>query len=443
MSRKKLILNFFVLENYKKLSKFYSRIFITRIFIIVLNFLTVALLIKELGDTDYGIYITIYSIINWVFLLDIGVGKGMRNKLTELIEIKDNNSARKLISTTILISTLSSIIFIFIFLIINTFIDLDVFFTDSNSSLFSLTLNVFFGVIILKLIFGNLDQILFSFQYSFITVYITFSIAIIFYLFLNTTSVIGINLNYFQISILYFFAVFISYICFSFWFFTKNNKFIPSIKLIDFSLFKPLISSGLKIFFVQLLFFLLLALDRFIILKYFDGESVTSYDIAYRIMTLLLFPFSIIAKPLWSSYAAANVNKDFNWINKIIKRLYLFSIIILFGVIFLSFSFDFITQIWLGKIYDISFSLKLLVGILLFNIMWSTIHSDILYGFSSYTFMGKTVFIGLLLKLIILIILIYTNYLTISSIVISSIVGYSFFSLIAPFYVKKQISKIK
>jgi O-antigen/teichoic acid export membrane protein len=438
-----LVLNIHLLDNYKKLSKFYSRIFITRILIIGLNFLTVALLIKKIGDTDYGIYITIYSIINWVFLLDIGVGKGMRNKLTELIEINDNYNARKLISTTILISTSLSVLFILIFVLTGIFVDLDVYFIDSNSSIFSSTLNVFFSVIILKLIFGNLDQILFSLQYSHVTVYITFSIAIIFYLSLYTISFIGINLNYFQVSVLYFLAVLISYISFSFWFFIKNNKFIPSIKSIDLSLFKSLISSGLKIFVVQLLFFLLLALDKFIILKYFNGESVTSYDIVYRVMTLLLFPFSIIAQPLWSSYAAAKVNKDSKWINKIIKRLYLFSIMILFGVIFLSFFFDFITHIWIGKIYDISYSLKLLVGILLFNVMWATMHSDILYGFSSYSFMGKTVFIGLLLKLIILIILIYTNHLSISNIVITSIIGYSFFSFIAPFYVKKQIKKIK
>jgi len=438
-----LILNIDSLDNYKNLSKFYSRIFITRIFIIGLNFLTVALLVNELGDTNYGIYITLYSVINWVFLLDLGFSKGMRNKLTELIEIKDNTNARKLISTTILISISLSILFILIFLLLNSFVDLSNFLMDSNSSIFSSTLNIFFGVIILKLIFGNLDQILFSFQYSFISVYITFSIALIFYLSLYTTSLIGVNLNYFQISILYFLAVLVSYISFSFWFFLKNNKFVPSIKLVDFSLLRPLISSGLKIFVIQLLFFSLLALDKFIILKYFDGKSVTSYDITYRIMTLLLFPFSIIAQPLWSSYAAAKVNNDFKWINKIIKRLYLFSIIILFGVIFLSFSFDFITQIWLGKIYDVSFLLKLLVGILLFNVMWTTMHSDILYGFNSYKFMAKTVFIGLLLKLLILLIIINTNYLSISNIVVSSIIGYSFFSLMAPFYVKRKIKIFK
>ena len=115
------------MKNYKKLSDFYSRIFIARILIVALNFFTVALLIKNLGETDYGIYITIYSIINWVFLLDLGVGKGMRNKLTHLIEIEDNSTAKKLISTTFLISFFLSVIFIILYIILNRVVSISVF----------------------------------------------------------------------------------------------------------------------------------------------------------------------------------------------------------------------------------------------------------------------------------------------------------------------------
>ena len=156
-------------------------------------------------------------------------------------------------------------------------------------------------------------------------------------------------------------------------------------------------------------------------------------------MSLLLFPFSVISQPLWSSYAAAKVGNDFIWINKIIKRLYFFSLIIIFGIILFSVYFDFITLFWLGNIYEISFIFKVLVGLLLFNVMWSTIHADILYGFSLYKFMSITIFIGLLIKISILIFMIKINYLTISGIVISSIFGYSLFSVTAPFYIRKKI----
>ena len=138
-------------------------------------------------------------------------------------------------------------------------------------------------------------------------------------------------------------------------------------------------------------------------------------------------------------YAAAKANNNYKWINKIINRLYLFSLFIIVGILLLSFTFNFITDIWLGKVYKIELSLKLLIGFLLFNVMWSTIHSDILYGISAYKFMFISILIGLVLKILVLIILVYTNNLSLNTIVISSIVGYFLFSSIAPFYIKEKI----
>ena len=427
------------LDNYKNLSKFYSRIFFSRIFIIGLNFLTTAFLINNLGDTDYGIYITLFSVINWVFILDLGVGKGMRNLLTELIEKNNFTKAKKLISTTFFVTTLISIIFFISYFTINNFIDFAYFFNLKSNLNFDATLSVFICVIILKLIFGNLDQILYSFQLSYVTVYITFVTALLFYLSIFFVIFFDFNLNFFHVSIYYFCSVLISYLIFFFWFFLKNKNLTPSLNNIEFDLIKFLFDSGIKIFIIQILFFLMLSLDRFIILKFFDGDTVTNYDIVYRVMTLLLFPFSVIAQPLWSSYAAAKANNNYEWINKIINRLYLFSLFIIVGILLLSFTFNFITDIWLGKVYKIELSLKLLIGFLLFNVMWSTIHSDILYGISAYKFMFISILIGLVLKILVLIILVYTNNLSLNTIVISSIVGYFLFSSIAPFYIKEKI----
>ena len=77
--------------------------------------MTTAFLINNLGDTDYGIYITLFSVINWVFILDLGVGKGMRNLLTELIEKNNFTKAKKININNLFVTTLISIIFYFIF----------------------------------------------------------------------------------------------------------------------------------------------------------------------------------------------------------------------------------------------------------------------------------------------------------------------------------------
>lgn len=430
------------LDNYQNLSKFYSRIFISRVLVIGLNFLTTAFLINNLGDKDYGIYVTLFSLINWVFILDLGIGKGMRNILTESIEKKKYEKARTIISTTFFITIILSLLFLSIYLLINNNFNFEYFFNLNPDSNFKSALSIFISIIVLKLIFGNLDQVLYSFQLSYVTVYNSFLIAVLFYSLVVIADLIDFKLNLFNVSIFYFFSVFLSYITFFIWFFCTNNKFIPSVKKIDFSLIKYLFGSGLKIFVIQILFFFMLSLDRFIILKYFDGETVTLYDIIYRVMTLLLFPFSIIAQPLWSSYAAAKANENYQWIIKIINRLYLFSLFIILGIGVLTLSFNVITEIWIGKVYDIDITIKLLIGFLLFNIMWSTIHSDILYGISNYKFMFISILIGLILKATLLTFLISANLLSINNLVITSLLGYSFFSVLSPFYIRKKIKSL-
>ncbi|RLD82395.1 MAG: polysaccharide biosynthesis protein, partial [Bacteroidetes bacterium] len=60
----------------------------------------VPLLISVFGKTDYGIWVTVFSIVNWIFTFDLGLGLGLRNKLTDSLTIKDYNRSNSLISTT-------------------------------------------------------------------------------------------------------------------------------------------------------------------------------------------------------------------------------------------------------------------------------------------------------------------------------------------------------
>jgi O-antigen/teichoic acid export membrane protein len=183
---------------------------------------------------------------------------------------------------------------------------------------------------------------------------------------------------------------------------------------------------GLSILSIQLLFFTFLGMDRFILLKYGSGLEVTNYDIMYRVMSLLLFPWSIIAQPLWSSYAEAYKRKDIIWIKKIYKRLLIVFCFTIFGVFLLSFSFDFITTLWLGKILEVDMQMLLLTGFLILLIMWSTMHSDILFGLSKFRISLIAAILGFSLKIIFLYFALNNNF-DISKLLISSISAYAIF----------------
>lgn len=51
----------------------------------VVQFLLVPVTLKCLNQYEYGIWLTISSILLWVDQFDIGLGNGLRNKLAEAI----------------------------------------------------------------------------------------------------------------------------------------------------------------------------------------------------------------------------------------------------------------------------------------------------------------------------------------------------------------------
>ena len=64
----------------------YSLVF--KLISMILVFLTTSLTFKYLGKSDYGIWVTIYSIISWVYFLDFGFSNVIKTKLPTLLQDK-------------------------------------------------------------------------------------------------------------------------------------------------------------------------------------------------------------------------------------------------------------------------------------------------------------------------------------------------------------------
>src|ERR1035437_430629 len=55
--------------------------------------------INLLDQEKYGIWITIFSIVTWFNMMDIGLGNGFRNKFAEAIAQNKNDLAKKYVQT--------------------------------------------------------------------------------------------------------------------------------------------------------------------------------------------------------------------------------------------------------------------------------------------------------------------------------------------------------
>ena len=62
-------------------------------------YLSVPFLLDYLGNTYYGVWVTIYGLFITIYFMDIGISLGLKNKLTEAIALKKFHLANVYIST--------------------------------------------------------------------------------------------------------------------------------------------------------------------------------------------------------------------------------------------------------------------------------------------------------------------------------------------------------
>ena len=237
-------------------------------------------------------------------------------------------------------------------------------------------------------------------------------------------------------------AIVLPYLYSTLHFFYKRNELLPAISSYSKKALKNIFSKGSKILFIQIGFLLIIGIDRLILLKYGSAIEVSKYEILYKVMSIVIFPVSIIMAPLWSSFTDAYDRNDVAWIKNVFKKFYLMMVVLLFTMIVLSLSFNTITSLWLKDFPYIEFFLIFIMGILILEIIWSTFHTDFLLGIHDMSYIILMIFIGLLLKFGFL----YFSYsssgaLTIASIVISSILAYSVYNIGVPFHIKKLLKK--
>jgi len=89
---------------------------------ILCNLLLIPITLNYLDKVNYGVWLTLTSIIAWVSFMDVGLGNGMRNKLAEAIAADNKILAKQYVSTTyILFGFLISSLLV-LFSIVNPFL---------------------------------------------------------------------------------------------------------------------------------------------------------------------------------------------------------------------------------------------------------------------------------------------------------------------------------
>ena len=109
-------------ERTLKMRKNILQIFFLRGIGVLITFLLVPITLDYLKPSEYGVWLTLSSIIVWIDFFDIGIGHGLRNKLSEAIANDNFILAKQYVSTTFVFLCIISLILFSLFFIINPFL---------------------------------------------------------------------------------------------------------------------------------------------------------------------------------------------------------------------------------------------------------------------------------------------------------------------------------
>lgn len=368
------------LKNLKGLKKESLLSLIFRSTGIVINYAYVPLLISYLDTQRYGIWLVILSFVSWFNFFDAGLGNGLRNKLTESLAQKDYLLSKKYVSTTYVIISFISLALIILFLLIAKYINWnDILNTDlvQNSELNFLA-QVVFCFFFIKFIFQLIVPVLFASQKSsFTNIFNPLSNLIIFLFILilkefqpSNLIVLGFISSIIPVIVLALFSIYL--------FNNDLNKISPSLKFFRFNLIKDLLNTGFSFLFLQLSSLIMFSTTNFLIAKYIDLESVTSYNVIHKYFQIPIMLYSITLNPLWSAVTKAKTEKNYDWLVKTFNKLNYVSLLFVLLILIMFLLSDYMINLWIGKNkLNIHYSLKISLAIF-------TSFSVILIPFSSF-----------------------------------------------------------
>lgn len=340
---------------------------------IALNLLLVPVLITYLGTDQYGVWLTISSLIGWSGLLDLGLGNGLKNAVAQALAENDTEKARSLISTGYLALSAIAIILVGHFIFLDHYIDwislLNI--TGISADSFSAVLMVFLVGFSFKLFFGQIVNVAAANQYTSLNDLVNFLVnltilALVLFIFKNG-SLLTISYLYAVIPVLVLIGS--SY----FLFMRKLKDIRPRFSDAKFEHLGLLMGSGSKFFLIQIAGVIIFSTDNLIISHLLDPSEVTNYQVAFKYFGMATVLFSVICTPLWPAYTNAFHQNDMNWIRSTTQKMVKLWIGLSAGVLLMLFVSQPVYDLWVGDSVQIPFMLSALMATYVIFMSWASI----------------------------------------------------------------------
>lgn len=344
---------------------------------IILSTLSTFLLLRTIfnyfnfNQSDYGLWLIIFSILSYIYLMDFGISNGLRNIITPLV-----NSNKQLLNMYISSNFIIMILFtIILFIFLNGLIIIFPYELMYNVKGFHMEVNrfkLFLSVVVnLQIIYffvSSIKPVFHAISKSYLVNMSQFISNMLITIILILSIHLNINNNWILLGFIYIGVQIIVIMCISVIVTKKYNiKFIINKNI---KLYREILEFGYKFFFLQLSNLILFNSINILVGVFVSLEEASKFQISYKVLSIYIMLFNVLSAPIWTLIIIKWKDKNIESIKSIVKKLEILMLFVSIPLIITSVLLNFIVKLWMGKDFEIEISFSLMIAIyIIFSII--------------------------------------------------------------------------
>lgn len=411
-------------------------------------FVSIPLLIKYFGQTNYGLWVLVFALFQWVFSMDFGLASVLKTKIPVLIQENKIDEIKNYIKSTYRLTIVISLFIFISFLILVNLIDLKTFFKIPDFSTNFITnlflINIFFFC--LNFILNVQKSLFVAFlkgkysEQSIAINQILFLIVLVLIIYFepnlnNKQKLISISLANGVVGL-------IVNGLYTFYFFYLEKITLKSNLEHTNRFVKELIGLGLKYMMIQIGLLFIFTIDNYILSNVFGPKDIVPYEVVNKLFQLPVMIILAALSPLWSMFANDYNDKNYLVLLSKFKKFNITFLGILFFIVLIALFCPFIIPIWIHNEIIIPENLILYMSIVTALRIFVSFYSFFLYGVEKINNYIIILIISVVIKIPLTYFFIHLNF-GINSVILSTLFIMILWIISIPFECYRIIKKLK
>jgi O-antigen/teichoic acid export membrane protein len=410
-------------------------------------FISIPLLINYLGTANYGVWILVFALFQWVLLMDFGLSSVLKTRIPDLQHSNNTDLISAYIQSTYKISAFIALGIFALFSILLHICDIKSFLniplqTSFVTKLFLLNVFFFCTTFILnthKALFVSVHKGKYAEQSIAVNqIIFLLSLAIPIFFFPSIRDESKLYLISFLNGTL---CIFINIIYTCFFFKTNNFEIFKRIKTPKKHL-SDIYRLGFKYMIIQTGTLFLFSSDNYILAYFFSPKEIVPYEIVSKYFQFPLMILMAGMAPLWSLFTKKYLEKNKNWLRNSFKRFNLLFVLILILLFVFTLCAPLIMKIWISHNFKVPSLLLISIALMTSLRIFTAFYSYFFNGVGNLRSYLLLLAFSVLLKIPLSYLFVKLNF-GISSVVLSSTVCLFVWSIIQPIEAYKVVSSIK